>query len=180
MTTEYDELLARPTPAQLVTRLRNDIFDAVPDNNDMQHTLLVIANLIEQQSQQIPEITAQVVELTRDLDTTEGLWKKATQKGREMEAQVVERDAVIEDAPHENGCATNEWDHQDLIGETDEPCDCWKSQAPRDALAAHDKTVRATALRDAAENYSAQQPLGTSASAWLKNRADKEEAKNDG
>jgi hypothetical protein len=76
-----------------------------------------------------------------------------------LTAQVLERDAVIADGPHAgdcagwtptgDGCDGNDDEHID-----EDECNCFKSQAPRDALAARDavrdKTVRATALREAA------------------------------
>lgn len=59
-------------------------------------------------------------------------WRKM--QGEDTEAlrvQIIERDAVIEQAPHEEGCSF----YQCSVPEWCQPCDCWKSQAPRDALA---------------------------------------------
>jgi hypothetical protein len=105
--------------------------------------------------------------------------KEAAAAIRALTAQVVEREAVIEQAPHAFGC-----DMSMKLDGADASrlwkCTCWKSQAPRDALAARDavrdKTVGATALRDAAEDVYAEPGIWDKGYApWLRARADQEE-----
>ncbi|MBF4574689.1 hypothetical protein [Frondihabitans sp. VKM Ac-2883] len=128
--------------------------------------------LSKEEQRQVHKATAETERRVKTLDALAVMEKRALA----AEAQLVERDAVIEQAisAHKAGPSGFDKAHIGALRVYE-----ILSQAPHDALAARDavrdKAVRATALRDAAKGIPyAYDTLGLAAE-WFRDRADQEE-----
>lgn len=180
--------------------------------------------VIEQQAGQIDVLAEDHADVSKrlvwNLERVE-TWKS---QAEHAEQEIASLRTVIESAPHSYECEHKNDTWMPGDGPIEDSCICWKSQAPRDALAARDavrenvrawmqstpatqldnprwleldaivnqslpdalaardavrdKTVRATALRDAADGLD-EIPGGRSEHVpWLRDRADQEEGKS--
>lgn len=149
--------MTEPTREQIVARLRGDIFDAVPDDNDMQHVLTIAAALLTPTSsteRMVPwsRIHA-VLEQTSDLYPSRGLLGRThpVQDAVEITHRALFKEVL--DVP------TGGFDIEAYAGAHNDGFDAAVAQELQDHPAAFAAALRAAA--DRVEQDAALEPLVT-------------------